>query len=56
MDLDPHLFHLLDPDLHSICGSGFRGVNFEGEKNEKCKEISNNFTLIFLNEVNMESF
>jgi hypothetical protein len=37
--MDPHLFEMLDPDPHSICGSGSRRAKMTQIK-EKSKEIS----------------
>ena len=42
--MDPHSFSLLDPDPHSICGSGSRGKILR----EKKKKISSNVIVILL--------
>ena len=57
VDPDPHGSALISPPgSGSACNMRIRirGGKFWGKKQKKCKEINNNCTFIFKNEVNMD--
>ena len=39
VDPDPHSYYLLDTDPHSMCGSGSRGINFEGKNWKNTRKL-----------------